>query len=69
MRGAEPHVPRGDWEAGRRVVVVAFPTSAELDAWYHSDDYAPALELSAAALDRRLLFVSGVDEPGQSAWA
>ena len=64
VRGAQPDVPEGEWDDDRRVVVVAFPDRATLDEWYASDDYAEALAVRADALDRRLLFVSGVDELG-----
>jgi uncharacterized protein (DUF1330 family) len=62
VRGATPSVPEGEWDADRRVVVVSFPSVEARDDWYASPDYAEALELRAEALDRRLLFVCGVDE-------
>jgi uncharacterized protein (DUF1330 family) len=62
VRASEPEVPEGEWDDGRRVVVVAFPSAEARDVWYASADYAAALEVRADALDRRLLFVSGVDE-------
>ncbi len=60
-RAAVPVVPEGDWDDGRRAVIVEFPTMAKLRAWYASDDYAEALAIGKSALDRRLLFVPGVD--------
>jgi len=60
VRATEPEVPEGEWDEGRRVVIVEFPTMAALKAWYESDDYAEALPISDAALDRRLLFVPGL---------
>lgn len=60
VRGADPEVPEGEWDGGRRIVVVEFPTAEVLHEWYASDDYAEALRLRDRALDRRLLFVNGV---------
>lgn len=63
-RAATPRVPEGDWDDGRRVVIVEFPTMEMLEAWYASDDYAEALAIRQTALDRRLLFVPGVSSAG-----
>lgn len=60
-RGADPHVPEGDWPAAQRVVIVEFPDMEQLQRWYASPEYAKALVVSHAALRRRLLFVDGVD--------
>jgi uncharacterized protein (DUF1330 family) len=61
-RAAVPDVPEGDWDEGRRVVIVEFPTMAKLTEWHTSDDYAEALAISKTALERRLLFVPGLDD-------
>lgn len=61
VRGAAPEVPEGDWPPGRRVVVVEFPSMKQLQTWYSSPDYAEALAVRQTALDRRLLFVEGVE--------
>ena len=61
-RAAVPDVPEGDWDEGRRIVIVEFPTMAKLKEWHASDDYAEALAISKTALDRRLLFVPGLDD-------
>ena len=60
-RAAVPDVPEGDWDDGRRVVIVEFPTMKKLREWYGSSDYAEALAIRDVALDRRLLFVPGVE--------
>ena len=60
-RAAVPDVPEGEWEDDRRVVIVEFPSMETLQAWYSSDDYAEALAIGKPALDRRLLFVPGID--------
>ena len=61
VRAADPDVPEGLWDTGRRVVIVEFPTMDQLQSWYASDDYAEALAIGKTALDRRLLFVPGLD--------
>jgi uncharacterized protein (DUF1330 family) len=61
VRAAAPDVPEGEWDEGRRVVVVEFPTMEKLTEWYASDDYAEALTIRESALDRRLLFVPGIE--------
>jgi len=47
-----------------RLVVVEFPSMEQARAWYTSPSYAPARALRKTALDRRLLFVEGVQLPG-----
>jgi uncharacterized protein (DUF1330 family) len=70
VRGADPRVQEGEWPAEARVVIVEFPSMAELQRWYSSAEYAEALEVRSTALDRRLLFVDGVEtSPGRSAAA
>ncbi|MFD2082351.1 Uncharacterized conserved protein, DUF1330 family [Actinopolymorpha cephalotaxi] len=61
VRGAEPFVPEGKWPESARVVVVEFASMARAREWYDSDDYAEALAIRRTALDRRLLFVEGVE--------
>ncbi len=61
-RAALPEVPEGDWDEGRRVVIVEFPTMEKLKEWHTSVDYAEALAISTTALDRRLLFVPGIED-------
>jgi uncharacterized protein (DUF1330 family) len=60
-RAAVPDVPEGDWDDGRRVVIVEFPSMDMLKMWYGSDDYALARTVAETALDRRLLFVPGLE--------
>jgi uncharacterized protein (DUF1330 family) len=63
VRGALPDGIEGEWPDARRLVVVEFPTMERLREWYESSEYAEALLIRRTALDRRLLFVAGV-EPG-----
>lgn len=62
VRGAAADVVEGAPTA-RRLVVVEFPSMARARAWYASASYAPARALRETALDRRLIFVEGVDLP------
>jgi uncharacterized protein (DUF1330 family) len=65
VRGAEPHVPEGDWPPAQRVVIVEFPTMEDLQRWYNSPEYAKALTVRQDALRRRLLFVDGIELAGR----
>lgn len=58
VRG-EPTSVEGEWPAGHRLVVIAFPDLASLRAWYDSPEYAPARAIAATAVRRRVLFVDG----------
>ncbi|OCK55500.1 DUF1330 domain-containing protein [Bradyrhizobium sp. LMTR 3] len=44
----------------KTIIVVEFPTMERLREWYASPEYAEALRVRQAALDRRLVFVEGV---------
>jgi uncharacterized protein (DUF1330 family) len=59
-RGAVPAALEGDFDAGKRIVVVEFADRGTAERWYRSDEYAAALGISATALDRRLLLVDGL---------
>jgi uncharacterized protein (DUF1330 family) len=56
--GASPTV--ADGEAGIAVAVVEWPDIATLQAWYDSPEYAPAREIAATAMRRRLIFLPGI---------
>lgn len=63
VRGATIDAVEGAASTGR-LVIVKFPSMAQARAWYASASYAPARVLRETALDRRLLFVEGVDRSG-----
>jgi uncharacterized protein (DUF1330 family) len=44
----------------KTLVIVEFPTMARAREWYGSSEYAEALKVRRAALERRLVFVEGV---------
>ncbi|MFF4606063.1 DUF1330 domain-containing protein [Streptomyces sp. NPDC001339] len=62
VRGAVPQAVEGTWPSTQRVVVVEFPDADRAKEWYESSEYAEALEVREAALERRLLLVEGVSE-------
>ncbi|MFI5843088.1 ester cyclase [Catenuloplanes sp. NPDC051500] len=60
---AEAAVVEGDWPPDTRVVIIEFPDMARLRTWYDSAEYAPARDIAATALDRRLVFLDGFTAP------
>jgi uncharacterized protein (DUF1330 family) len=46
--------------APNAIVIVEFPTMERARQWYQSPEYAEALVIRRKALNRRLLFVEGV---------
>ena len=59
-RGAEAVVVEGE-PIHRRVVIVEFPSMQRVHEWYTSPEYAEALRFRGTALDRRLMFVEGLN--------
>ena len=57
-----PRPSRRAWPAQRRLVMVEFPDMDRARAWYASPEYAEALAVRHAALDRRLIFAEGLPE-------
>ena len=49
----------------KTLVIVEFASMARAREWYGSPDYAEALKLRATALERRLVFVEGIDQSNQ----
>jgi uncharacterized protein (DUF1330 family) len=60
VRGGVPQAVEGEWAAGKRLVVVEFPTLGRAREWYASREYAEALKVRDGAIARRLLFVDGL---------
>lgn len=60
-RGERPEAVEGSWPDERRMIIVEFPSMAQARKWYDSPEYAEALTIRRDALDRRLLFVDGID--------
>jgi uncharacterized protein (DUF1330 family) len=61
-RAAEAVVVEGE-PTRRRIVIAEFPSMQRIREWYASPEYAEALKFREAALDRRLMFVEGVNPP------
>jgi uncharacterized protein (DUF1330 family) len=49
----------------RTLVIVEFASMALARAWYASPEYAAALKVRQTALERRLVFVEGIDPTNQ----
>ena len=67
VRGAPAEVIEADWPAEepppQSVIVAEFPSMEALKSWYASPEYAEAFAFRAAAVKRRLIFATGLDEP------
>jgi uncharacterized protein (DUF1330 family) len=48
-------VLEGDWQPDGILVLISFPTMEAALAWYHSDEYRPALEIRKRSASSRLL--------------
>jgi uncharacterized protein (DUF1330 family) len=44
LLAGKPEVLEGGWTPGR-VVVIEFPSMDDLQKWYHSEEYAPLIQL------------------------
>ena len=62
VRGGAIEPLEGGWSP-RAVVIVEFPTLEQARAWYGSADYALALQVRDAALERNLILVDGIGPP------
>ena len=60
VRGAQAIMAEGE-PTNRQIVIVEFPSMEQLQKWYTSPEYAEALKIRANALDRRLIFVEGIN--------
>jgi uncharacterized protein (DUF1330 family) len=61
-RLGEVQVLEGSWNPNM-IVIVEFPNFKRARVWYHSPEYALALEMHDKALSRNLIFVDGVKQP------
>lgn len=58
VRGGACEVKEGGWKPSR-VIVLEFPSMEQARAWYHSQEYAPALALRLKAASAKLILVEG----------
>lgn len=49
----------GDWHFDGRPVLLRFETAAQGLEWYHSEEYAPLLELRKKAARTKIIFFEG----------
>jgi uncharacterized protein (DUF1330 family) len=61
-RLGEVQVLEGSWNPNM-IVIVEFPNLERARVWYHSPEYALALEMHDKALGRNLILVDGVNQP------
>jgi uncharacterized protein (DUF1330 family) len=61
-RLGEVQVLEGSWNPNM-IVIVEFPNFERARVWYHSPEYALALEMHDKALSRNLILVDGVNQP------
>ena len=60
-RGGDIESLEGTWRP-RMIIIVEFPSMEQARAWYRSPEYAAALALRDAALERDLILVDGISE-------
>jgi uncharacterized protein (DUF1330 family) len=65
VRGGKVEVVEGGPPA-KTIIIVEFPSSEQMHAWYRSTEYAQALAVRQHALERRLMFVEGVPQQNQT---
>jgi uncharacterized protein (DUF1330 family) len=54
-RSQDVHVMEGDWQPAGVIVLISFPAVKDALAWYHSEEYRPALEIRKRSCSSRLL--------------
>ena len=59
-RGGDVEVLEGTWEPNR-LVLLEFPTRAAVEEFYHSEEYAPLLQLRLETTDSKLLILEGYE--------
>lgn len=59
VRGGATEAVEGSW-APARLVVVEFPSMEQLKRFYHSDEYAPLIELRTQSAHTDLTFAEGI---------
>jgi uncharacterized protein (DUF1330 family) len=64
VRGGAAELIEGG-PALKTLIIVEFPSMVRAREWYASVEYAEALKVRQTALERRLVFVEGVDQAGQ----
>lgn len=60
VRGGEMEELEGDWDV-RRLVIIEFPSMADLKAWYASPEYQKWIPVRQSLTESKLLAVDGID--------
>ncbi len=63
VRGGEVAPLEGSWSP-RTIIIVEFDSVEQAQTWYHSPEYAVALDIREAALNRNLILVDGTSGAG-----
>jgi uncharacterized protein (DUF1330 family) len=56
--GGKMEVLEGDW-VPKRLVILEFPSVAQLKAWYESPEYRPLLEIRLRAAKSKMVLIEG----------
>ncbi len=59
-RGGDVEVLEGTWEPNR-LVLLEFPSRAAVEEFYHSEEYAPLLQLRLETTDSKLMILEGYE--------
>jgi uncharacterized protein (DUF1330 family) len=63
VRGGNTRVLEGAWTPGR-LVVLAFPSGAQAEAWWGSAEYAPIRAVRHRCALSSMILVEGIEETG-----
>lgn len=59
VRGGEAETLEGNWQP-KRIVLLEFPTKELAEAWWASEEYAPAKALRQRTATTKMILVQGV---------
>lgn len=60
VRGGKTETLEGDWQPGR-FVIIEFPSLERAQAWWASEEYAPAKALRQANSETKMIVVEGLE--------
>jgi uncharacterized protein (DUF1330 family) len=60
VRGGTAATLEGNWRPGR-IVVLEFPSIEKAQAWWSSEEYAPAKAIRQSASDTKMILVEGFE--------
>lgn len=59
VRGGAMEILEGDWQP-KRMVIIEFPTMADLMAWYNSKEYEPFKKIRQEITNSKMVAVEGL---------